>query len=151
MYVALAKKLKNMSLSQMFSVAKNCYSEIATDMSVNQILGYALVNSRLLLNGRGVASSISRQTMESYEVLPKQLDGIVNQLKLTKGADIAIFMYELENGSYKVSLRSTEAVDVSCVAGRFGGGGHARAAGVNMSGTVDEILENLLPVIEEQL
>lgn len=117
----------------------------------NQILGYALVNSRLLLNGRGVASSISRQTMESYEVLPKQLDGIVNQLKLTKGADIAIFMYELENGSYKVSLRSTEAVDVSCVAGRFGGGGHARAAGVNMSGTVDEILENLLPVIEEQL
>ena len=114
-------------------------------------MGYALVNSQLLLNGRGVASSISRQTMERYDVLPKQLDGIVNQLKLTKGADIAIFLYELEDGSYKVSLRSTEAVDVSSVAGRFGGGGHARAAGVTMSGRVDEILGNLLPVIEEQL
>ena len=119
--------------------------------SQNQIMGYALVNSQLLLNGRGVASSISRQTMERYDVLPKQLDGIVNQLKLTKGADIAIFLYELEDGSYKVSLRSTEAVDVSSVAGRFGGGGHARAAGVTMSGRVDEILGNLLPVIEEQL
>ena len=117
----------------------------------NQIMGYALVNSRLFLGGRGVASSIDRQTMERYQVLPKQLDGIVNQLKLTKGADIAIFLYELEDGSYKVSLRSTEAVDVSCVSGRFGGGGHARAAGVTMSGSVDEILGNLLPVIEEQL
>lgn len=117
----------------------------------NQVMGYALVNSQLLLNGRGVASSVSRKEMEAYHVLPKQLDGIVNQLKLTKGADIAIFMYELENGSYKVSLRSTEAVDVSLVAGRFGGGGHARAAGFNMSKAVDEILKNLLPVIEEQL
>lgn len=117
----------------------------------NQIMGYALVSSRLLLNGRGVAASIDRQTMEQYHVLPKQLDGIVNQLKLTKGADIAIFMYELEDRSYKISLRSTEAVDVSSVAGRFGGGGHARAAGVNMNGTVEEILEHLLPVIEEQL
>ena len=117
----------------------------------NQVMGYALVNSRLLLDGRGVEASIDRQTMERYHVHPKQLDGIVNQLKLTKGADVAIFLYELEDGSYKVSLRSTEAVDVSSVAGRFGGGGHARAAGVTMSGTVDEIIGNLLPVIEEQL
>lgn len=117
----------------------------------NQIMGYALVNSQLVLNGRGVAASISRKTMEEYKVLPKQLDGIVNQLKLTKGADVAIFMNELEDGSYKVSLRSTEAVDVSTVAGTFGGGGHARAAGVSMNGTVEEILTHLLPAIEEQL
>ena len=117
----------------------------------NQIMGYALVNSQLVLNGRGVAASISRKTMEAYKVLPKQLDGIVNQLKLTKGADVAIFMYELEDGSYKVSLRSTEAVDVSTVAGTFGGGGHARAAGVSLNGTVEEILTHLLPAIEEQL
>jgi len=117
----------------------------------NQIMGYALVNSRLLLNGRGIAAAINRETMEKYQVVPKQLDGIVNQLKLTKGADVAIFMYELEEGDYKVSLRSTEAVDVSLIAGRFGGGGHARAAGYNKRGAVDEILEDLLPVIEEQL
>lgn len=40
-YPALAKKLKSMSVSQMFNVAKKCYSQIATDMSINQILGYA--------------------------------------------------------------------------------------------------------------
>ena len=89
--------------------------------------------------------------MKTYNVHPKQLDGIVNQLKLTKGTDIAIFMYELEDGSYKVSLRSTEAVDVSKVCSQFGGGGHARASGVTLSGSVDEILKTLLPAVEAQL
>lgn len=40
-YVSLAKKLQSMSTSQMASIAKNCYSEIATDMSVGEILAYA--------------------------------------------------------------------------------------------------------------
>jgi len=40
-YVSLAKKLQSMSTSQMVTIAKNCYSEVATDMSVGQILGYA--------------------------------------------------------------------------------------------------------------
>ena len=53
----------------------------------------------------------------------------MSQMKLTKGVDVAIFMYELETGLYKVSLRSSEGVDVSVVAQYFGGGGHKRAAG----------------------
>ena len=40
-YVALAKKLQSMSPSQMVTIAKNCYNEVATDMSIGQILGYA--------------------------------------------------------------------------------------------------------------
>lgn len=40
-YVALAKKLKSMSVSQMFSVASKCYKHVSTDMTLNTILGYA--------------------------------------------------------------------------------------------------------------
>ena len=40
-YVALAKKLQKMSLSQMAKIATNCYDQISTDMSFNDILGYA--------------------------------------------------------------------------------------------------------------
>lgn len=117
----------------------------------NKILGYALMKSELLLDGRCIASSVDQNTMREFQILPRQLDGIVNQLKLTHGTDVAIFMYELEDGSYKISLRSNESVDVSRVAGTFGGGGHARASGANMRGNVEEILKNLLPVIEQQL
>lgn len=40
-YVALAKKLQSMSTSQMGSIATNCYSEVSTDMTIGEILGYA--------------------------------------------------------------------------------------------------------------
>ncbi len=117
----------------------------------NQIMGYALVNAIQFLKGRGVASYVNLEQMAEYQVQPKQLDGIVNQLKLTKGADLAVFMYELEKGFYKVSLRSTEAVDVSRLCQTFGGGGHARAAGFGMRGTFAEILEKVKAAALEQL
>ncbi len=40
-YIALAKKLKSMTATQMYNIATKCYSEIATDMNINEILGYA--------------------------------------------------------------------------------------------------------------
>lgn len=117
----------------------------------NQIMGYVLVNAIQFLEGRGVASYVDLEKMAEYRVQTKQLDGIVNQLKLTKGADLAVFMYELEKGFYKVSLRSTEAVDVSRLSQIFGGGGHARAAGFSISGTFAEILEKVKAAALEQL
>lgn len=117
----------------------------------NQIMGYALVNAIQFLEGRGVASYVDLEKMAEYRVQTKQLDGIVNQLKLTKGVDLAVFMYELEKGFYKVSLRSTEAVDVSRLSQIFGGGGHARAAGFSISGTFAEILEKVKAAALEQL
>lgn len=41
MYVALVKKLKSMGVGTMANVTKSCYNEISTDMTVNQLLGYA--------------------------------------------------------------------------------------------------------------
>lgn len=79
------------------------------------------------------------------------LEGIVSQLKMTEGVEVAIFLYETDNLEYKVSLRSRELVDVSEVASYFGGGGHVRAAGVTMKGTFHDIVNNLTLHIEHQL
>ena len=80
-----------------------------------------------------------------------RLEGIVNQLRNTKGVDCAIFMYEVEEGEYKVSLRSNDNVNVSEIAKSFGGGGHVKAAGVTMNGTDKEIVSKLSDSIREQL
>ena len=53
-YVALAKKLQSMSPSQMVSIAKNCYSEVATDMSIGQILGYADEVKKISMDSMGI-------------------------------------------------------------------------------------------------
>ena len=55
--------------------------------------------------------------------MPKHLDGIVSQLRVTKDVEAAVFLYETEDG-YKVSMRSNGGMDVARVAMEYGGGGH---------------------------
>lgn len=117
----------------------------------NQILGRALLESILFMDGRCVVSNVDKKTMDFYGVEPKDLDGIVNQLRNTKGVDCAIFMYEVNSQEYKVSLRSNEKVNVAKVAQYFGGGGHVRAAGCALKGTFHDAVNNLSLHIAEQL
>lgn len=117
----------------------------------NQILGRALLESIVFMHGQCIFSSVSQAVMRFYGVTPKELDGIVSQLRITKGVEVAIFLYEQEPNVYKVSLRSKEKVDVSRVAAYFGGGGHVKAAGCTMPGTVHDVINNLAGQIARQL
>lgn len=117
----------------------------------NQILGRALLESMLLMDGRCIVSVISRQVQQFYGIVGSDMDGIVNQMLLTIGVDCSIFMYELEPMEYRVSLRSTEAVDVSKIAKMFGGGGHMRAAGCTISGTPHDAINNITQYVHQQL
>lgn len=117
----------------------------------NQILGRSLLESILFMDGKCIASSIDRRAMGFYGADSKDLDGIVNQLQITKGVEVAIFMYETGTLEYKVSMRSNGRVNVSEIASYFGGGGHVRAAGCNMNGTFYDVLNNLSAHIEKQL
>lgn len=65
--------------------------------------------------------------------------------------EVAIFLYETGPQQYKVSLRSQKIVDVSQVAFYFGGGGHVRAAGCTMSGSIHDVINNLSLHIAKQL
>lgn len=117
----------------------------------NQILGRALLESILFMNGKCVVSMVDKKTMNFYQAEPHDLEGIVNQLRNTKGVECAIFMYQLDVLEYKVSLRSNGRVNVEKVASFFGGGGHERAAGVTMQGTFHDIVNNLSAQIAVQL
>ncbi len=117
----------------------------------NQLLGRALIESVRFLDGRAIFTVISKKTMDFYEAKPKDLDGIVNQLMLTKGVSCAVFLYESGAFEYKVSMRSDEKVDVSRIAVAFGGGGHVRAAGCTMNGTVYDVINSLSVYIEKEL
>lgn len=117
----------------------------------HQILGRALLESILVLDGTCIISGIKRKDMDFYGVKPSDLDGIVSQLRLTKGVETAMFLYETDNQEYKVSLRSKSKVDVSVIAAYFGGGGHVRAAGCTMQGSFYDVVNNLTEHIEKQM
>lgn len=113
-----------------------------------QIMGRALMESIRFMDGRCIVSAIDRKTMEFYNATPKDLDGIVNQLRNIKGVSCAVFMYQTDTLEYKVSMRSDESLDVAAVAANFGGGGHARAAGCTLPGTFHDCVNNLSLHIE---
>jgi phosphoesterase RecJ-like protein len=117
----------------------------------NRILGQALLNAQLYLDGKVIVSVITRKEMEEYGVLPKHLDGIVNQLRVTKDVVVAAFLYENEDATFKGSLRVNGDFNVAEIAVGFGGGGHVKAAGFSADGPVEKVIERLLAAIEEKL
>ncbi|HUM82382.1 MAG TPA: bifunctional oligoribonuclease/PAP phosphatase NrnA [Lachnospiraceae bacterium] len=117
----------------------------------NQILGRTLLESVLMLDGRVIVGTVTHRDMAFYDVTQKDLDGIVAQLRLTKGVEVAVFIYECEPQVYKVSLRSNSDIDVSEIAAAFEGGGHIRAAGCTMYGTDHDVINNLMGVIQEKV
>lgn len=117
----------------------------------NQILGRALLESIMVLDQRCIVSVVRLKEMEFFQAKPSDLEGIVSQMRQTKGVEVAMFLHETAPQIFKVSLRSKERVDVSRIAKYFGGGGHVRAAGVTMKGSVHDVINNLTALIEKQL
>ena len=117
----------------------------------NRALGYVLTGSKLLLEGRLIAGSIDLKTCDELGILPSELDGIIDQLRVTEGVEAAMLISQLKSGAYKVSLRSNGDVDVSSICASFGGGGHVKAAGCELEGTPEAIIEKIAAKVKEQL
>ena len=81
-------------------------------------------------------------------------EGMVNIPRSIKGVEVALlFRQEINDSSpsWKVSLRSKGEVDVSKIAENFGGGGHKKAAGCNISGELSEAMQKIYDAINEAL
>lgn len=115
----------------------------------NQILGRCLMESMLLWNGTVIVSYLTRKELDFYEADGRDLGGIIDQLRLTDGVKVAIFLYEAQNQSFKVSLRSTAPdIDLTVVASYFGGGGHKMAAGCTISGNAHDVINSITKQLE---
>jgi len=62
-----------------------------------------------------------------------------------------VFFYEKKAGEIKVSMRSNEAVNVSEIAVKFGGGGHVRASGCTIFGSFEEIMPKVIAELKNAL
>lgn len=109
----------------------------------NMMLGRALLGSVTAFGGRLIYSVLSKADLEAYGAKNEDLDGIIDQLRVTEGVECAMFLYERTKGEYKVSLRSSTGVDVSRIAVHFGGGGHVKAAGCTVKGNASDIIREV--------
>ena len=116
-----------------------------------QILGRTLMESIRLIDGKCIVGIVTQKEMDFYGISKQDLDGIVGQMRRTKGVEVAIFLYQTGAQEFKVSLRSNSYLDVNEVASKICGGGHVRAAGCTMTGSVYDAINNLTYYIEKML
>src|SRR5690606_37911532 len=88
--------------------------------------------------------SVESGAMERYGLRSEDLDGLVEHPRSIQGTRLALFFRDLGHGKVKVSFRSTGKVDVNQLARRFDGGGHARASGALMPGSLEDVMERVL-------
>ena len=95
--------------------------------------------------GRGLAwISVPAGAMERYNVRAEDLDGIVEHPRSIAGTRLALFFRDLGHRRVKVSFRSTGEVDVNALAREFGGGGHAKASGALIVGSLEEVEQRVV-------
>jgi bifunctional oligoribonuclease and PAP phosphatase NrnA len=103
------------------------------------------------MTGKLIWTEITPEMLRDSGADESEAEGIVNFLAGTEGARVAAMLYRKSDG-WRVSMRSlTEEVDVSELAGLFGGGGHSRAAGCSLEGDFsvrDHFLESIANKVE---
>lgn len=104
----------------------------------------------LLEEGRVAFSYITTQDELEANAEPGDHEGLVNIGKDIEGVLVSIFIRQKEEEeAYKVSLRSEDGINVSDICLLFGGGGHSRAAGALIQGTVEQVKEKLMKEIKK--
>lgn len=95
--------------------------------------------------------SVHAGALEKHGVSSEDLDGVVEHPRSIAGVRLAMLFRDLGHGRVKVSFRSLAGVNVNTLARRFGGGGHARASGALIEGSLSAVQETVLGEARHQL
>lgn len=108
-----------------------------------QLLQRALSRMRWELDGRVSWTYVTMEDFAETGATDADVDGLVQYTLRVEGVEVGILIRETAPERCKISFRSREPVDVALLAARFGGGGHARAAGCTVSGRLEQVMENV--------
>ncbi len=94
---------------------------------------------------------VNIQDLADTGASPEDMDGLVNYPRNIEGVEVGILFKQIADDRYKVSFRSGGRADVAKVAQLFGGGGHIRASGATLEGSLADITSRVLTAAEEAL
>ena len=129
------------------------YNRIFQSFSHERTLALGdLLGQSVLSDGGKILHSVFTEAIRTQRgVSMEELDGFVDSLGQVKGTEIVFLVVEISPMRYKVSLRSHGDFSVHAIASRFGGGGHAKAAGCRLEGTEEEVVSKLLGACRQLL
>ncbi|MGC6425607.1 MAG: DHH family phosphoesterase [Akkermansiaceae bacterium] len=113
----------------------------------------ALLNTLEMADHEKVAWwHLTNETKEVLSLVDDDSEGMIDVIRAIEGVIVAVFFEELGEGKIRVSMRSKDKrIKCSEICGRFGGGGHALAAGIRMPGPLAEAKSQVLAEIDSEI
>ncbi len=102
-------------------------------------------------DGRLAWITATKQLFEKTKTTSEDTEDLINYPRSLQGVEVAILFREAGADTCKISLRSKNKVDVSKLAEQFGGGGHMKAAGCTVNGSLPDVKRRILAVAEEAI
>jgi phosphoesterase RecJ-like protein len=121
--------------------------------SIAMIRARAVAQSGLTLHADDALAitSVSRAMLAEVGATPADLEDVVNLPMSAARVRVSAILVETGDGVIKCSFRGKGEVDVAALAAGFGGGGHARAAGARISGTLSEVRKQVVAAVTTAL
>ena len=117
----------------------------------NRLIGDAVARSELLLDGKMIYTAVTLDDLARFGAGTKETEGLIDQLRLTKGIEVAMFARQEAEDTYKISLRAISKVNVASICAAFGGGGHKFAAGCTVTGNLSDYVTQISAMVLLQL
>ena len=108
------------------------------------LLETALKNLRLYLDGKLAVMYLKQSNFKECNVSNNESFGLVDYCVNIEKVEVGILISEIKPNLYAVSIRGKGMVDCSKLALAFGGGGHPDAAGCNIFGTCNSVINKLI-------
>jgi len=120
------------------------YFQTLSSRSINELRYWAQGLGKINFKDGIVWTSLSFEDRKKSGYKQNDDADLVNHLSAMQGASMAVIFTEQANEMVKISWRSGPGIDVSVLANQFGGGGHAAAAGADVSGKLPEVIDRVL-------
>ena len=120
-------------------------------VSKAMLLKKALQTLRFYYNDRLAVMKITNDDLASVEAGFDDTVGIVDHGIGIKGVDISVLIIKKEDGSYYVSLRGKNSINVANIASNMGGGGHEHMAAFQHDNNYNLMFENLMQECQKEL
>jgi phosphoesterase RecJ-like protein len=127
--------------------------EINENYSVSrlELLRLALFSLEFTGDRRIGSMTITQKMFRETGTGPDMIEGFIDYPRFVAGVKVAVLFRELPDGGYKVSFRSRDSLDVSRIAGHFGGGGHVNASGCTIIEDLAKAKEGVFSVTRKAL
>jgi phosphoesterase RecJ-like protein len=118
--------------------------------NVVQLLGSVLSRVQLTGDGRLAYAELPLAELQELKVDDSETRFFIDDIDRVKGPEVVAIFREMANSRVKVSLRSRSSA-INGVAAKFGGGGHAKAAGCVVDGSLSAVRDKVVSAVIDSL